>query len=64
MNDSRNPAERDVLAAPVDPQRKREEFRTWLVLSLVTAPVLAVMIVAGFGFLVWIYQLIAGPPGS
>jgi nitrate reductase NapE len=28
------------------------------------APVLSVIIVAGYGFLVWFYQLIAGPPGS
>jgi nitrate reductase NapE len=28
------------------------------------APVLAVIIVAGYGFLVWMFQLIAGPPGS
>ena len=28
------------------------------------APVLAVLTVAGFGFIVWMYQLVAGPPGS
>ena len=43
-------------------QRKKEEFRTWLFLALVLAPVLAVLIVSGFGFVVWFYQLIAGPP--
>jgi nitrate reductase NapE len=42
-------------------QRKKEEFRTWLFLALVMAPVLAVLIVSGFGFGVWFYQLIAGP---
>ena len=44
-------------------QRRKEEFRTWLFLSLVMAPVLAVMIVSTYGFVVWFYQLIAGPPG-
>jgi nitrate reductase NapE len=44
-------------------QRKKEEFRTWLFLALIMAPVLAVVIVSGFGFAVWFYQLIAGPPG-
>ena len=43
-------------------QRKTEEFRTWLFLALVMAPVLAVLVVSGFGFIVWFYQLIAGPP--
>jgi nitrate reductase NapE len=46
---------------PTD-QRKKEEFRTWLFLALIMAPVLAVVIVSGFGFAVWFYQLIAGPP--
>jgi len=26
------------------------------------APVLAVMVVGGYGFVVWVYQMIAGPP--
>jgi periplasmic nitrate reductase NapE len=43
-------------------QRKKEEFRTWLFLALVLAPVLAVLIVSGFGFGVWLFQLVAGPP--
>jgi nitrate reductase NapE len=48
-----------------DPQRRKtEEFRTWLFLTAVLAPVLAVAIVSGYGFLVWMWQLIGGPPGS
>jgi nitrate reductase NapE len=27
-------------------------------------PILAVLVVAGYGFAVWIYQMFAGPPGS
>jgi nitrate reductase NapE len=46
----------------ISEQRKKEEFRTWLFLALIMAPVLAVLIVSGFGFAVWFYQLIAGPP--
>jgi nitrate reductase NapE len=26
------------------------------------APVLAVIVVGGYGFLVWMYQLVVGPP--
>jgi len=42
--------------------RKTEEWRTWLFLTVVLAPVLAVAIVGSFGLAVWIYQLFAGPP--
>jgi nitrate reductase NapE len=45
-------------------RRKTEEFRTWLFLSFVMAPILSVLVVSGYGFVVWMYQLFAGPPGS
>ena len=32
--------------------------------GIVLAPVLSAAIVGGYGFLVWMYQLMAGPPGS
>ena len=41
-----------------------EELRVFLLLTVVLAPVLAVMTVGGFGFLIWMYQLVAGPPGA
>lgn len=37
-------------------QRKTEEFRSWLFLTAVMAPVLAVMVVSGYGFAVWMLQ--------
>lgn len=40
------------------------EFGTLFVLVAVVAPLLAVMVVGGYGFLVWMYQLVAGPPGG
>jgi nitrate reductase NapE len=43
---------------------KAQELRSFLFLSVVMAPVIAVAIVSGFGFIVWMYQLLAGPPGS
>ena len=46
-----------------DNLQKRREFRAFLFLTIVLAPVLAVVIVGGYGFLVWMYQLMAGPPG-
>jgi len=43
---------------------KAQELRSFLFLSVVMAPVLAVIFVSGYGFVVWMYQLVAGPPGS
>ncbi|HEY0824339.1 MAG TPA: periplasmic nitrate reductase, NapE protein [Ramlibacter sp.] len=50
------------LAPLEDRQRKTEEFRTWFFLTVVMAPVLAVLIVAAYGFVVWITQMVIGPP--
>jgi periplasmic nitrate reductase NapE len=56
-------SENDTPEPPEVPSRTQE--RTVLLLSLVViAPVLAVGIVGGYGFIVWIYQMFAGPPGS
>ena len=41
---------------------KSEERKAFLLLTVVLVPVLAVAIVGGYGFLVWMVQLIAGPP--
>ncbi|WP_459853398.1 periplasmic nitrate reductase, NapE protein [Dongia sp. agr-C8] len=44
--------------------RRRSEVLTFLFLTVFLAPILAVAIVGGYGFAVWMYQIIAGPPGS
>ena len=41
---------------------RNEELRSFLFLTVVMAPALAGIIIAGYGFLVWAYQVIAGPP--
>ncbi len=41
---------------------KRRELRGFLFLTVVFAPALAIAIVGGYGFLIWMYQLIQGPP--
>ncbi len=41
---------------------KRRELAVFLFLTLMLAPLIAVLVVAGFGFVVWVYQMIAGPP--
>ena len=42
--------------------RRTEEWRTWVFLTVVLAPVLAVAIVSSYGLAVWIFQMFAGPP--
>ena len=44
------------------PSTRREELRSFLFFTIVMAPALAVAVVGGYGFLVWMYQLVAGPP--
>ena len=43
---------------------KRRELLGFFFLTVIFAPALAVAIVGGYGFLVWIYQLVQGPPTS
>ena len=46
------------------PERKRDETITFIFLSVVLAPVLSVIIVGGYGFLIWMRVLLFGPPGA
>jgi periplasmic nitrate reductase NapE len=41
---------------------KRRELAVFVFLTFILAPMLAIIIVAGYGFAVWMYQIIAGPP--
>ena len=45
-------------------QQKKDEKTSFIFLTVFLAPILAVMIVGGFGFTIWISQIIMGPPGS
>lgn len=42
--------------------RKSQEAWAFVLLTIVLFPVLAVGVVAGWGFIVWMWQLVAGPP--
>jgi nitrate reductase NapE len=50
------------MAAVEERQEKRRELTAFLFLTFVLAPVVAVLVVAGYGFVVWMYQIIMGPP--
>lgn len=47
----------------VDARTKRDEILAFIILAVVIWPVIAVGIVGGYGFLVWMSQLVLGPPG-
>lgn len=52
-----------AAATPVPRGTFRKELITFLVLAFGIWPVVAVGVVGGFGFLVWMWQIIFGPPG-
>ncbi len=39
---------------------KRQELRAFLFLALIAAPLLSVVMVGGYGFVVWMLQLVTG----
>tara|TARA_Y100001956_G_scaffold47474_1_gene46206 strand:- start:224 stop:391 length:168 start_codon:yes stop_codon:yes gene_type:complete len=41
---------------------KRREWRMLIFLAVFLAPILAIAIVGGYGFSVWFFQMIYGPP--
>jgi periplasmic nitrate reductase NapE len=45
------------------PRTRREELTAFLFLAVVIWPGIAVAVVGGYGFLVWMWQLVFGPPG-
>ena len=44
-------------------RRKRMEIFAFLFLTAVVMPALAVGVVGSYGFAVWIYHMVTGPPG-
>jgi nitrate reductase NapE len=52
------------LAMPSGRSRRQSERLTFLFLTVILAPVIAIGVVGGYGFAVWIYQIFTGPPGA
>lgn len=42
---------------------RRSELLTFLILAFGVWPFVAVAVVGGYGFLVWMFQIVYGPPG-
>lgn len=56
------------MASSDHPERaakdKGDETLAFLALALVLFPILSIVLVGGYGFLVWMQQILIGPPGS
>lgn len=55
------PPSRDEAADPR--ASRRAELATFIVLAVLIWPVIAVAFVGAYGFTVWMWQIIFGPPG-
>jgi periplasmic nitrate reductase NapE len=53
--------EEEKADSPSD--RKRREWRLFLFIIVLLFPLLSVAVVGTYGFSIWMYQLIMGPPG-
>ena len=53
----------DARDHPAPPHTRRDEFIVFSIIAALIWPIVAVGIVGGYGFLVWMLQLILGPPG-
>ena len=42
---------------------KADELKVFIFLTVFLAPILSVAIIGGYGFAVWMLQLLMGPPG-
>lgn len=49
---------------PTTEQQALYERNTFIFLAVFLAPILSVIIVGSFGFMVWISQILFGPPGA
>jgi nitrate reductase NapE len=49
--------------AAVPARTRRTEIVAFAILAVLIWPFVAVAVVGGYGFLVWMYQIVFGPPG-
>jgi len=52
----------EVTGADVDAVTRTREMRVFVFLTVVLAPMIAVGTVGLYGLLIWIFQLMTGPP--
>ena len=52
-----------MTAQAEKPPTRRQELFTFALLAILIWPFIAVAVVGGYGFVVWMWQLVFGPPG-
>ena len=52
----------DDSDSPAPAATKSQERRVFILLAAVLAPVLSIILVGGYGFLIWMSHLLLGPP--
>ena len=52
----------DSLPANTPVARRSRETRVFIFLTVVLAPMIAVAIVGSYGLMIWLYQMLMGPP--
>jgi nitrate reductase NapE len=57
------PSEHIQEGADASRNSRKDEIVAFIVLAVLIWPVVAVGVVGGYGFLVWGYQIVFGPPG-
>jgi nitrate reductase NapE len=63
MADRSTAAVAEQASSAKAPQTRRSELIVFLIIVALIWPVVTVGVVGGYGFAVWMYQLVAGPPG-
>lgn len=53
----------DDQPASTQEQRQKYELRLFVFLIVFLFPILSVAVVGGYGFIVWMSQILMGPPG-
>lgn len=54
--------ENKITVVEAGPISKPDEMKVFLFLSILLAPILSFILVGGYGFTVWMSQILFGPP--
>ena len=60
----RSKSKKSNAGKPDKTSTKKRELTAFLFLTVVLAPAVSVAVVSTYGFAIWMYQIIAGPPGA
>ncbi|MEX0346584.1 MAG: periplasmic nitrate reductase, NapE protein [Rhizobiaceae bacterium] len=64
MSNAAEPSSPGVADSELANVTKAEERRVFVILAVFLAPILSVMLVGGYGFVIWMSHLLLGPPAQ